>query len=45
MIAIPPSPGAEISASGFVSPPELDRSNRRELPFFVNGRWVQDSSL
>jgi DNA mismatch repair protein MutL len=45
MISIPPSPGAEISVSGFVSPPELNRSNRRELTFFVNGRWVQDSSL
>ena len=45
MISIPPSQGAEISVSGFVSPPELNRSNRRELTFFVNGRWVQDSSL
>ena len=45
MISIPPSPGAEISVSGFVGPPELNRSNRRELTFFVNGRWVQDSSL
>ncbi len=45
MISIPPSPSAEISVSGFVSPPELNRSNRRELTFFVNGRWVQDSSL
>ena len=45
LISIPPSPGAEISVSGFVSPPELNRSNRRELTFFVNGRWVQDSSV
>jgi DNA mismatch repair protein MutL len=45
MISIPPSAGAEISVSGFVGPPELNRSNRRELTFFVNGRWVQDSSL
>ena len=45
MIHIPPTPGTEISVSGFVSPPELHRSNRRELTFFVNGRWVQDSSL
>ncbi|MGB2897480.1 MAG: DNA mismatch repair endonuclease MutL [Anaerolineales bacterium] len=45
LISIPPSQGAEISVSGFVSPPELNRSNRRELTFFVNGRWVQDSSL
>lgn len=45
MISIPTSTGGEMSVSGFVSPPELNRSNRRELTFFVNGRWVQDSSL
>ena len=45
MISIPPSQSAEISVSGFVSPPELNRSNRRELTFFVNGRWVQDPSM
>jgi DNA mismatch repair protein MutL len=31
--------------SGFVSPPGLTRSNRREITFFVNGRWIQDASL
>jgi DNA mismatch repair protein MutL len=31
--------------SGFISPVALTRSNRREMTFFVNGRWVQDSSL
>jgi DNA mismatch repair protein MutL len=31
--------------TGFVSPVSLTRSNRREITFFVNGRWVQDVSL
>jgi DNA mismatch repair protein MutL len=30
---------------GFSSPVALTRSNRREITFFVNGRWVQDVSL
>ncbi len=33
------------SVSGFISPVALTRSNRREITFFVNGRWVQDASL
>jgi DNA mismatch repair protein MutL len=35
----------EIKISGFTSPVALTRSNRRELTFFVNGRWVQDIAL
>ncbi len=31
--------------SGFISPVALTRSNRRDITFFVNGRWVQDASL
>ena len=31
--------------SGFISPISLTRSNRREITFFINGRWVQDASL
>lgn len=31
--------------TGFISPTSLTRSNRREITFFVNGRWVQDSAL
>ncbi len=31
--------------SGFTSPVALTRSNRREITFFVNGRWVQDIAL
>jgi len=34
-----------ISISGFTSATSLTRSNRREMTFFINGRWVQDSSL
>lgn len=35
----------ELSVTGFTSPISLTRSNRREITFFVNGRWVQDISL
>jgi DNA mismatch repair protein MutL len=35
----------EIKIGGFTSPVALTRSNRRELTFFVNGRWVQDIAL
>ena len=34
-----------MRVKGFISPVALTRSNRREITFFVNGRWVQDSSL
>ena len=30
---------------GFISPISITRSNRREITFFVNGRWVQDQTL
>lgn len=30
---------------GFISPISLTRSNRRELTFFINGRWIQDGML
>jgi DNA mismatch repair protein MutL len=35
----------QLSVSGFISPPGLTRSNRREMIFFVNQRPVQDSAL
>lgn len=35
----------DIRVQGFTSPVALTRSNRREIIFFVNGRWVQDVSL
>ena len=31
--------------TGFISPVSLTRSNRKELTFFINGRWVQDIAL
>lgn len=31
--------------TGFISPTSLTRSNRREITFFVNGRWVHEVSL
>lgn len=34
-----------VAVSGFISPVALTRSNRREITFFVNGRWVQDPAL
>lgn len=34
-----------LSLTGFISPTSLTRSNRREITFFVNGRWVQEISL
>ena len=30
---------------GFISPISLTRSNRKEITFFINGRWVHDVSL
>jgi DNA mismatch repair protein MutL len=35
----------DIQVSGFISPVALTRSNRREITFFINGRWVQDAAL
>lgn len=34
-----------IKLRGFISPTSITRSNRREITFFINGRWVQDSPL
>lgn len=34
-----------IKIKGFISPILVTRSNRKEIVFFVNGRWIQDSSL
>lgn len=31
--------------SGFISPAHISRSNRREITFFINGRWVADTPL
>jgi len=34
-----------MKLSGFISPTAITRSNRREMTFFINGRWVQDIPL
>lgn len=31
--------------TGFISPISLTRSNRREITFFINGRWVHEIAL
>jgi DNA mismatch repair protein MutL len=35
----------ELQIRGFISPLSLTRSNRRGITFFINGRWVQDTTL
>ena len=47
MLAIP-RPEAEPEDTvvwGYIAAPALHRSNRRDLVFFVNRRWIQDASL
>lgn len=34
-----------IVVSGFAGLPSLSRANRNQITLFINGRWVQDSSL
>ncbi|MBI5035221.1 MAG: DNA mismatch repair endonuclease MutL [Chloroflexi bacterium] len=34
-----------IQVDGYVSPPSVNRSNRKQMLFFVNHRWVQDRTL
>lgn len=36
---------SQIQVSGYVSPPDAHRATRDEITLFVNGRWIQDSSL
>ena len=36
---------SHITVSGFTSTPGLNRAERSHITLFVNGRWVQDSSL
>lgn len=43
-----PSTGSGRAAyrlTGFISPTSITRSNRREITFFINGRWVQEIAL
>jgi DNA mismatch repair protein MutL len=34
-----------LSLTGFISPTSLTRSNRKEITFFINGRWIHDVAL
>ena len=34
-----------LNVFGFISPVGLTRSNRKEMNYFVNGRWVQEQAL
>jgi DNA mismatch repair protein MutL len=34
-----------LRLTGYISPTSLTRSNRKEITFFVNGRWVQEMAL
>jgi DNA mismatch repair protein MutL len=36
---------SNYQVSGYISPIAITRSNRKEITFFVNGRWVNDISL
>lgn len=45
MIAIQASSDTPFRIEGLISPPSIHRGNRRDLIFFINGRWVQDISL
>jgi len=45
MIPLSPMGETPIQVTGYIGEPSLSRANRRELTFFVNGRWVQDARL
>lgn len=34
-----------IELTGYISPISITRGTRRDMTFFVNGRWVQDTAL
>ncbi len=42
---LPPIKASIITVKGFIGPPSLNRSNRRHITLFVNGRWIQDHRL
>jgi DNA mismatch repair protein MutL len=45
----PPSPHrpdlSPVQVGGFIGLPALNKSNRNQIVLFINGRWIQDSSL
>lgn len=34
-----------MKIEGYISPVSISRSNRKDMTFFINGRWVQDVTL
>ena len=34
-----------MKIEGYISPISISRSNRKDMTFFINGRWVQDVTL
>lgn len=45
MVALPQAEGRGARVEGYISPPSVHRSNRREVTLFLNGRWIQDAAL
>lgn len=45
MIRLPDTVESPIQVNGYVSPPSVHRGTRREIIFFVQGRWIHDPSL
>jgi DNA mismatch repair protein MutL len=37
--------GGRLRLTGYISPASLTRSNRKDITFFINGRWVSDTPL
>lgn len=37
--------GQAMRLTGYISPAALTRSNRKEITFFINGRWISDTPL
>lgn len=34
-----------LGINGYISPISINRANRKDITFFVNGRWIQDTAL
>lgn len=44
-LGMAPVEAGPLKLEGYLSPPSVSRSNRKELTFFVNRRWIQDAAL
>ncbi|HVO42886.1 MAG TPA: DNA mismatch repair endonuclease MutL, partial [Aggregatilineales bacterium] len=45
MIPVEPASGGPITVYGYTSVPALNRNTRNHITLFVNGRYIQDTSL